>query len=52
MEKLTIKLKVAWWVSGYVRAVEVFAYLFGVEPDPDKVAKALTYLGGIKVEVE
>lgn len=44
---LTLTVKVAWWVRPYVRCVAVFASLFGMQPDVDKVLR--TCMRGIRV---
>ena len=50
MAELTIKFRihVAWWVSIYVRSVAVFAVLFQVEPNIEKVLA--TIRRGVRVE--
>jgi len=47
MASITLRAKVAWWVIPYIRCVQVFALLFGMEPDVKKVLA--TALKGIKV---
>lgn len=46
---LNLKLKTAWWVVGYLRAVYFFAYVIGTEPDPDKVVSTLFKIGGFRI---
>ena len=49
--EITIKIRMAWWVAPYLQTVAAFAFAFGVDPAPEKVANAIVALGGIKTEV-
>lgn len=46
---ITLTVKVAWWVIPYIRACAVFAVLFGVVPDGEKIVR--TCMRGIKLVV-
>ena len=46
--ELHYRIHVAWWVPIYVRSVAVFAVLFQVEPNIEKVSA--TIKRGVRVE--
>lgn len=46
--EIHVSIKVAWWVSWYLRALSVFAHLTGMQPDFEKVSKFICHRG-IKV---
>lgn len=45
---LTVSLKCSWWVTPYLRACMLFAWLSGMEPDGEKIAA--TVMRGMKCE--
>lgn len=46
---ITVRVKVAWWVIPYARAVAAFAALHGLRPDSEKVSR--TVMRGIRVKL-
>lgn len=44
---ITLRVHVAWWVRSYIHACALFASLFGMTPDFEKITA--TALRGIKV---
>ncbi len=42
-------IKVAWWVTPYIQSVQLFARIFGLQPDPYKVGAVVR--SGVKVRV-
>jgi hypothetical protein len=46
---LTVTVHVAWWVHPYIKACAIFARLFGMTPDADKIAA--TIMRGLKVRL-
>lgn len=35
--RLTLTVRIAWWVKWYIATVQTFTHLTGMEPDVDKV---------------
>lgn len=46
---ITLTVHVAWWVRPYIHACAIFATLFGMTPDVDKIAA--TAARGVKVRL-
>ncbi len=40
-----IKFKISWWVTPYIHTVAWFAYLFGCQPDVERVARFICRFG-------
>ena len=41
----TVTIGVRWWVQPYVMTLVLVAWLFGAEPDEDKLARLITRRG-------
>ena len=37
MARITIKVRVAWWVRWYISGVALFAFITGAQPDMEKI---------------
>lgn len=37
MTKITVKVRIAWWVKPYLRTVLFLCWVFNAEPDMEKV---------------
>jgi hypothetical protein len=46
---INIRVAVAWWVVPYIRTVALFAALFGMTPDVDKITR--TVMRGVRVRL-
>lgn len=38
---LTMTVKIPWWANAYIRALNAFAFIHGLEPDSDKCARII-----------
>lgn len=38
---LTLSVKIPWWANSYIRALNAFAFIHGLEPDSDKCARII-----------
>lgn len=45
--RITLTVHVAWWVRPYINTCAIFAHLFGMTPDTDRIIA--TIMRGVKV---
>lgn len=39
--RLTLTVKTPWWANSYIRALNAFAFIHGLEPDSGKCARII-----------
>lgn len=50
MARITIRVRVAWWVRPYLWGLATFCWLFGTTPDMEKVER--TTKRGVRLRVD